>query len=816
MPRFDSDFAERLASYLPDWQYEEEGQPQAALLFTAQQLLADTRRRMDRLPEKHQQVFLEAFGLEEAPAVPMVAYAMISAPRGTDLPEGSLFYLGGDGSRLWKTLGSVRAEPMTFQAQALESSARARQVLLGLPSESKPSLLFDFRSASPCCQVLRFAHPAGFDAAEGSSARLVFAGAGDALLDFLADQGAVDWTMETAGGAALGLEAPRREEKALVFHLPPARGTALRAALRPNALPPISPGCEVTLDCTRENRARACALCQEEASVQGAFLPFGQSLGLWSCCYLACPDALALPGARVTLRGRVDFLLKEEQLPLQEQAPVYRPVMRHMPQAPAPVREVQADRIAWEYWNGTLWLPLPGTQEAGDCFADTDTARMLEVSFTWPADAAPCAVQEQQQYWLRWRITQTDDTGWLPRRLHIPQVDQLCFDAVLRGAPVTAALCSGRDDVFVPRARRSTASFFAPSGSSPDRWWLRFDRPPSADSLTLFLRFAGRTEGTALSAWESTPAGLSPLQMEDGTDGLAHSGLLQLRGIGGQVTRRFGAEGWWLCLQDQGAAARQKVFPALTGVFPGSVCLESAGDGRARAGETVLPLRGGAAAGVLLTDSFGGMAPEADGELLGRARRRQHHRDRGVSVLDLEQLIRDAFRDVIRTRCRRSGSRMEVVVLLRDLHQHSLAFGRRRQAICRLLQEQTALPGLGLEPEVCQPCFYPVQVRAWLGCAPGADPETLREEAEKAVVRFLHPVTGNFRGDGWWFGELPTEQQMRSCLRDCLPDVEVLGLLLTARTPGGGMVDCSAVSDFRGLPVPDQPVIHIVKKEGAL
>lgn len=815
LPRFDSGFAERLASYMPDWKYEGEDQPQAALLFAAQQLLADTRRRMNRLPEKHEALFLGAFGAEEAPAVPAEAYAMLSAQQGTFVPAGTAFYLGGDGGRLWKTLQGVQAESMTLQAQVLESSAQAREIRLPPPSAQKPARLFDFHAAPACCQVLRVGHPLAFDARQESVARLTLEGAEDAFLDFLAGPEAAVWTMETAGGPALELESPRREEKSLVFRLPSARGVALQATLRPGALPPPSRGCDVTLDCIREGRAYACALCEEDASVQGAFLPFGQDLGLWRCCYLACPDALALPGARVTVRGKVDFLLKEERLPVQEETPVYKPVMRRMPPSPPPVREVWAEQTAWEYWNGALWLPVPGARAAMTCFAGEET-RDLEVSFDWPADAVPCTLQEQQQYWLRWRIARTDDTGWLPRRLHIPRVDQLCFDVVLRGAPAAVSLCTGKDRVFVPRTPRSTASFFVPAGRDPDRWWLGFDRPPSADSLTVFLQFAGETEGAALSAWESTPGGLAPLALEDETDGLAHSGLVRVQEIAGRVTCCFGMEGWWLCLQDEGARAKGPVFPVLTGVFPGGVCLESEGTDKAQAGETVLPLRGGPVSGALLTDGFGGVPPETDQEWLNRARRRQHCRDRGISGLDFEQLIRDAFRDVVRTRAHRSGNRMEVAVLLRDLHQHSLAFGRRRQAIDQLLREKTALPLLGLEPAACQPHFYPVRVTVWLRCAPGADRETQREAAQAAVTRFLHPVTGNFRGDGWWFGEMPTRQQVYSWLRNSLPGAEPVQLLLSARTPQGRTVDCAAVSDLLGLPVPDQPVIHLAEKEGVL
>lgn len=815
MPSFDAEFAARLASYLPQWQYERENQPQAALLFAAQQLLADTRRRMDRLPEKHAVEFLRAFGLEAAPAVPMAAYARFTAPRGAFIPADSVFYLAGDGTRLWKTLYDVQAESLTLQAQVLESNTRARTVALPPPTPETPASLFDFRTAPVRCPVLRLAHPTAFASRCGATLRLTFAGAEEALLLLLADGKAVDWMLETDGGM-LPLDPPRRDGAALELCLPAAAGAALRAVLRPDVTPPAVPGTAVTVDCVRRQRPYTCALCEEDACTEGAFLPFGRDLGLWRCCYLACPDALALPGAQITLRGSVAFLQEQELLPGSEKPPVYKAVMRQMPAPPPAVQEVTVPCAAWEYWNGSLWLPLPGTAEATACFDDAGADRPLEISFPWPADAAPCTVAGQKACWLRWRITRTRDTGTLPRRLHIPRVENLRFDAALRGAPVTVSVCKGGDEPFVCRAQDSTAPFFAPRGTAPDRWWLRFDHAPCADSLSLFLQLTGPASGTTLSAWENTATGLRPLALEDETEGLAHSGLLRLQGIAGQTTRRFGADGWWLCLQEEGNLTEQSLFPRLTGLFPGSVCLEAVGTDNACTGETALPLHGGPVAGTLLTDGFGGLPPESDAELLRRARQRQHHRERGVSPLDVEQLLRDNFRDVVRTRSKRRGTELQVAVLLRDLHQHNLAFGRRREAIARLLQQKTALPTLGLSLTVRQPNFYPVQVTVWLRCAPGTDPQTQREAVRRALTRFLHPITGNFRGDGWWFGDLPDRQVLRNYLQDRLPDVQPVRLLLTARTPAGLTVDCAAVQDPFALPVSDRHTIYILEKEGFL
>lgn len=816
MPTLDAAFAERLASYLPEWQYDLEGQPQAALLFAAQQLLEDTRERMSRLPQKHEAEFLSALGMEESPAVPMAAYAAFSAPRGASLPAGSVFYLGGKGTRLWKTLSSTQAESMKLETQRLESSTRSREVILPLPSQEAPVHLFDFRSAPPQCPAVRFSHPYAFSSQGGSSIRLTLEEGEKELLAFLSDPNAVLWTLETPE-KTLRLEPPRWEEQSLLLELPPAEGNvALCATLLPEVVPPTLPGTRVTVDCLRQERDYTCAICEEDVSAQGTFLPFGRDLGLWRCCYLACPDVLAMPGARITLQGSVDFLLLEEKLPGDQEPPEYRPIMRHLPAPPAPVQEVTLPWVAWEYWNGAFWLPLSEIQHMGSCFEDQGSIRPLNVSFLWPEDAVPCQVEGQSNYWLRWRITQSGGNGFLPRRLHLPQVEKLSFGAALVGAPVLISLYDGRDNTFLPWTEGSGTPFFPLPASLPDQWWMAFDRPPSGDTLSLFLNFSGKVEGSILSAWESTPAGLRPLALEDETEGLSHSGMVRLGGIAGQPTCRFGRQGWWLCLRDEGHLAQAKVFPALTGIYPGSVCLEAAGDDNAETGEIALPLHGGPVTGTILTHGFGGVPPERDGELLLRARQRQHHRERGISALDLEQLLRDHFRDVVRTRSKRTGSEIQVAVLLRDLHQHSLAFGRRRTAILQLLSESTALPTLGFSFTVRQPNFYQVSVTLWLRPVPGADSQTRQEAVRRAVEQFLHPVTGKFRGDGWWFGEMPHQQELRNYLRDRLPEVQPIKILLSARTPKGLTMDCSKVQDPFGLPVPERILVHTLEKEAIL
>lgn len=815
MQSWTEQFETRVDSYLPGWRTTEgDGQPEAALLYAARQLLADTRARMEHLPEKHEREFLQAWGLEQAEPVPMSVYAALTAPEGASVPAGQELYLSGDGNRRWITVHAVSAESLSLVGQVLESGPQEKLLSLPVPTPEAPTALFDFRAPGSQRQAVRFSHRDVFRSQAGCTVCLTFPGSGPELLSFLADAAQVVWSMESEDGGVQAVTAPQLESSGLRFSLPPA---PLAVALTAQVLPGVTASSAVcgTVQVSTQRRVPACqtAVCDETIAPPGPFYPFGLSPEPWRICCLAFPDLLALPGAQVTLSVSLTFTAWEELLPGTDQSPTYRSIMRHLPTPPPKPRDVYVQQTAWEYWNGSAWRPIPGTQGLLSCFDQQQAGNFLQASFVWPQDAQPCLVQGQQEHWLRWRITQADGAGYLPRRFHTPQVAAIQAEAVLRDFPLDLAQCSGLNPPFQPRNNQPAPLF--PALCSPgERWWLVFDHPPYDASLSLFAALHGRCPRGRLSAWESTPQGLRPLELEDGTDGLCHSGLLGLSGIQGAKTSLFGQTGWWLCLQEEsGSLSQGPVFPQLVGLYPGTVCLQSSQADTCQSGESVLPLQGGVISGVTLTESFGGTAPEPNWVTLSRARQRRHHLGRGVSPLDVEQLIREHFGTVVRTRSLRQDQQVLVAVLIRDTAHHSMAFLQLRDAMTQLLLEQTALPSLGLDVQVREPNFYPIQVMVWFQSAPDRDAEADRNGIQAALEQFLHPVTGKFRGDGWRIGDLPTETEVRNHLKHQLPEIHFIQLLLTAVTPQGLELACSQVKDPFALPTPGSCTIRAIRGE---
>lgn len=532
----DQAFLSRIGSYLPQWQaVGEDRGPEAALMYAAQRLLEDTRSRMGRLPEKHEMEFLRAWGLEPAPAAPMSVYAALTAPQGELVPAGSEWYLSGSGSRVWRTAHTVHAESLALTTQVLQSGRRGILLSLPPPSQDAPTRLFDFRAPGHQQRWVRFAHPDAFRSQLGCTARLEFSDTEEALPRFLAREDGASWSLEQEDGTLQALPTPRLEDQTLVFSLPPApRAAALVVTALPTSVPPASLCGRVWVSSRRDDLVCQGAICEGSTVTQDTFHPFGLSPEPWRCCYLSCPDVLSLPGARVTVSYTLSYTIWEDVLPGWDQPAEYRPIMRRLPIPPPQPRDVRAQSVVWEYWNGSAWLPVPGTQDWMGCFDGGEEARSIQAAFCWPRDVQPCQVQGQQGWWLRWRITQADGSRALPRRLHAPQVQEMRISGYLPKTPVDVQVCSG----LTPRVQTHPPAtpLFPSLGPEADGWWLAFDHPPHGDTLSLFVCLAGRSAGSQLTAWEATPRGEVQLGLEDGTDGLCHSGLVRLTGIRGGHT----------------------------------------------------------------------------------------------------------------------------------------------------------------------------------------------------------------------------------------------------------------------------------------
>lgn len=795
------------ASYLPQWRYQREGgEPESALLTALGLMLEESRKDLDRLPKRMEDEFLSGFALDERGEGTARAYACFTAPEETMVPAGSEFYLGGDGGRVWQVERDVWASPMRLTGHLLCGGGDGKLIPLALPRGEKGVKLFDFSAPGSQRRAVRFSHPDAFASRKGCQVRLTLARASQELLAFLTGSQA-HWSMG-GGTGRQGLDAPGVEDGALSFTLP-AMADAGWLLAEAAGVPPEGPAGEIRVSAARpgfsggEGLSCDAALTDEGTVEEGTFLPFGADVAVWKVCQFACEDALGLRGARVTAAWTMVMEEREELLPGLDQEVEYKPVMRRLPPDPPEVRDVWADGVAWEYWNGGGWRSIPGTGEYAGCFGPPDRGAVaLSASFTWPEDARRCQEQGVEAYWLRWRVRTAEGAGWLPRRSHAPAVSDVRFTAWLADGAVSVERACGLSDApFL--SVRPLEDLFPPLTGERDEWWLCFDRPPRGGALELYLTFSGSARGAEVTAWERTAeGGVRQLTVEDGTGGLSHSGTLSLTDVRGQFSVRFGQKGWWMCLRDEGGSFRaEERLPVLTGLSCGAARIRAGHDGTCERGDELRPMRGGVVTGSVLTGSFGGGESESGWERRVRARAARHHLGRGVSQTDLDELLRGTVAGVARAGCARRGEVMEVAVLMFDVDHHADAFALQEEEIREVIMARTVLPTLGLEIRLREPRFYPLHVSLWAAPGPGEDFQQVRRAMLDALEQFLHPARGSFHRRGWRLGSLPSLIQLRSCLQDAAPRTALVELRAMVTTPEGGELEVDAVADPFALPV---------------
>jgi Baseplate J-like protein len=295
------------------------------------------------------------------------------------------------------------------------------------------------------------------------------------------------------------------------------------------------------------------------------FFPFGQEPQFNDVFYVACPDALAAPGAVLTV-----------SITLANPARAVNP----------PVKAVLTDsslKIAWEVCDGTQWQAV------------TVTFPFLydgQFTVTLPAPVAQSVVNGQQGYWLRARIAaggygdpaSYEQSGssytYVAATYAPPVVSAITFAATPAPqppVPVTACLtyndfsyadCTqvasgGQGEPFRP---------FLPTADTEPALYLGFGQPFSRRSVTLYLEVepptpdqvaAGQlsepdpdlvlSPGPAQLTWEySSTDGWAQLAAADETGTLSDRGLVTFVGPADLVPRAcFGQELCWLRLRWQ-------------------------------------------------------------------------------------------------------------------------------------------------------------------------------------------------------------------------------------------------------------------------
>jgi len=172
--------------------------------------------------------------------------------------------------------------------------------------------------------------------------------------------------------------------------------------------------------------------------------------------------------------------------------------------------------------------------------------------------------------------------------------------------------------------------------------------------------------------------------------------------------------------------------------------------------------------------TVGGCEQESVADAMERVRKSISHRNRAVSAADYENLAREALPNIIRCKCfpntndkdmKEYGS-TALVILDNDYSAESNHFKEIQKTATRYIAERSA-------PQLAAPkrlyILPPLMIRMHVKLLYTTDGFDfifgVNNEIEERLARFLNPIHGNFNGNGWEIGVIPTVSQIANCVK---------------------------------------------------
>lgn len=182
------------------------------------------------------------------------------------------------------------------------------------------------------------------------------------------------------------------------------------------------------LKAAAEEREPDLCITDSGAEEGGRVLPFGTSFSEADCCYFSCDRIVAGAEREIRLRFRESYML-EEKLP--EPCPAeYEKWYKKYPwlRQTETVREWRAEETLWEYFNGNLWRPLPGSEEWNTCCHEENAGGK---AYVWkrPGDMTSCVVEGEEHFYIRLRLRRTRNAYAMYYRKFIPVLEEIRFSA---------------------------------------------------------------------------------------------------------------------------------------------------------------------------------------------------------------------------------------------------------------------------------------------------------------------------------------------------------------------------------------------------
>lgn len=263
------------------------------------------------------------------------------------------------------------------------------------------------------------------------------------------------------------------------------------------------------------------------------FQVFGDTLSLFSECYIGFDHYFSKKGARITLKFHGSFMERYVGFTRQEEEQNLR-IIKRRPRAAAEVQVsyAKAEEISIEYFNGIGWKRLECDKDYRHIFSETKEADYT-ISFICPEDWEKSPIGSYDGRTLRIQLLRADNCYFQPCFHQIPIISEMKVSYSYEDKyeiPEIGKVFSGTsvDDITKKLLERKTFTAFSKGNYEDTALYLGFGKKFEKGPISLWWQIEGihRNKNSKLRFYYSTIHGFKEMKVIDYTAGLTRSGIM--------------------------------------------------------------------------------------------------------------------------------------------------------------------------------------------------------------------------------------------------------------------------------------------------
>lgn len=511
-----------------------------------------------------------------------------------------------------------------------------------------------------------------------------------------------------------------------------------------------------------------------------AFLPFSEHPYPYAEIYVSCDEVFSKKGASLQMKFDLEFLCCPGELRSLEVPVQWRNVMHQSEfQEPEPV-DIMIGAVIWEYYNGFGWTKIPGTKGYETIFREKRDEQRVTVSFVCPKDICPYLVAAREIYCIRMRISRMENLYAMDGVYVVPRIKNLVFNYIYEEEIwPECAYAVNQLKLQEIKCNRELVPFY---NAFPGKGmlYLAFSAPlKEQDIRLLFVLEKGKRDRCIRYRYEYYgKTGWSVLRVEDETRHLTRTGIVTI--YAEHLFRKqefFENAGYWIRIIQETEVDVQEGFPLITGIYLNSTPVlamqESGKEGNLPAYSVNMMERNiGFINKVTNYESMsGGCDKESGKQAVKRYASFLRHQNRAVTARDFEDIVYSQIRNILQVKCfpgrnekgERTPGHITLAVLPESGNESGIHFEYIKEDImqCLLPHMDRQLYERG-RLHIVEPERVILQVYMTVTVEDSVKICQLKEKIIRKINSFLNPVTGNFDGQGWKIGTVPTIMQIEN------------------------------------------------------